>query len=107
CGILKKYGYRVLEAAAAEEAFKLSRKRGQSIDLLLTDVIMPELDGRAIARRLCAERPELEVLYVSGYPDDYLGARGILPEASHFLSKPFTPKTLISKVRTVLDEKPV
>ncbi|MEM8997321.1 MAG: ATP-binding protein, partial [Acidobacteriota bacterium] len=107
CGILEKYGYFVLEAAQADEAFELSRNFDQPIDLLLTDVIMPELDGRAIARRLSAQRPKMEVLYVSGYPDDYLGARGILPQASHFLSKPFTPKTLISKVRTVLDEKPV
>ncbi|MEM1181223.1 MAG: response regulator, partial [Acidobacteriota bacterium] len=107
CGILQKYGYRVLEATDAEEAFALFRRSPEPIDLLLTDVIMPEVDGRAVAEQLVSEQPDLKVLYVSGYPDDFLGDRGILPETTNFLSKPFTPKTLISKVRTVLDEKPV
>ena len=107
CGILRKYGYAVLEASGADEAFEISKKHNEPIDLLLTDVVMPELDGRQIAERLCRERKDLRVLYVSGYPDDYLSARGFLSESTEFLNKPFTPRSLIRKVRDVLDEKPV
>ncbi|MEM6795084.1 MAG: response regulator, partial [Acidobacteriota bacterium] len=105
-GILSKYGYRVLEANGADAAMHVSRRHEGPIDLLLTDVVMPEKSGHFVAKSLIAERPELKVLYVSGYPDDYLGQRGILPTGTNFLNKPFTPKRLILKVRQVLGEAP-
>ncbi|MEM1205203.1 MAG: two-component regulator propeller domain-containing protein [Acidobacteriota bacterium] len=104
CSLLRKSGYQVLEAAGGEEAFEMDRRFPGQIHLLVTDVIMPEIDGPSIARRLIQRRPNLSVLYVSGYPDDVLGKRGILPEGTNFLSKPFTPAELLGKVRGVLAE---
>lgn len=102
CGVLRRYGYEVLEAETGARAFEVSSQFQGEIHLLLTDVVMPELDGHVVAERLSRERPSMQVLYVSGYPDDFLGQRGILPEGTNFLNKPFTPKRLVKKVREVL-----
>lgn len=78
--------------------------RGErSVHLLLTDVVMPQMGGRELARRLRTRRPELRVLYMSGYAENELAQRGVLEPETHLREKPFEPRTLRHKVREVLD----
>jgi two-component system cell cycle sensor histidine kinase/response regulator CckA len=101
--LLQRGGYRVLEAGGGEEAVKVSEQTAGSIDLLVTDVVMPKMSGRAVAERLSGSRPAMKVLYMSGYNDDAILRRGVSVDESPFLSKPFTPGALAHKVRDVLD----
>jgi CheY-like chemotaxis protein len=101
---LKQRGYTVLEALTPAEAVELCRKITQPIDLLLTDVVMPELSGRDLAKRLVGLRPGMKVLYMSGYTDDAVVRYGVQTAASAFLQKPFAPAALGKKVREVLNE---
>lgn len=100
--ILTGAGYVVLEAGSAAEAVALMEEH-PDIDLLLTDVIMPQIDGKELADRLRAERPDLKVLFVSGYPQDEVSEEGRLASGLAFMSKPFTASALTTKVRAVLD----
>jgi CheY-like chemotaxis protein len=93
----------VLVAASPSEALALSASHGGSIELLVTDVIMPEMNGRALSDRLREARPGLEVLFMSGYTDKALDPDGVLAPGSAFLQKPITPQTLASAVRRLLD----
>lgn len=102
--ILKAHGYQTLTAQNGLEAIQLSKKHDGPIHLLLTDVVMPEMSGKELAERLQSQRPELQVLYVSGYSDNVIAHHGILNEGSLFLPKPFTLESLVQKVRTALDE---
>jgi PAS domain S-box-containing protein len=103
--ILLALGYRVLDAGGPSEALALSAAYGGSIDLLVSDVIMPEMNGRALSERLRLQRPDLEVLYMSGYADKALDPDGVLAPGSAFLQKPITPASLTSAVRRLLDER--
>jgi PAS domain S-box-containing protein len=103
--ILEQAGYNVLDASGGEEAIRLCRERRGPIDLLLTDVVMPETSGREIARRLTKLRPATRVLYMSGYTDDAIVHHGVLDSDVEFIQKPFTPVALARKVREVLDVK--
>jgi len=98
--VLGRRGYRVLAASTPSAAVDLFRKHGEVIDLMITDVIMPEMNGPALAERLIAARPDLRVLFISGYTD------GVMLDATNpnisFLSKPFQPSTLAGKVREIL-----
>jgi len=96
-------GYHVLEALTSPEAARLCEHHDGPIHLLLTDVIMPQLSGPALAKLAQTVRPSLKVLFMSGHTDDAVLRRGIREEGVPFLPKPFTPDALIRKVREVLD----
>jgi two-component system, cell cycle sensor histidine kinase and response regulator CckA len=102
---LRSDGYRVLEASNAGEALLIAEEHGSEIDLLLTDVVMPRLSGPELAERLKRTLSKLPVLYISGYPGEALGSRGILTRGVNYLKKPFRPDSLRRKVREVLDSR--
>jgi PAS domain S-box-containing protein len=101
--ILEMSGYAVLEAHHGAEALELSNRHAGPIHLLVTDVVMPQMSGRELAQRLATLRPDLKVLYMSGYTDDAIVRHGVLASGIAFLSKPFTPDALALKVRELLD----
>jgi len=100
--VLELLGYRVLEAAHGKQACLASEQHNGRIDLLLTDVVMPGMNGPALAERLAGSRPELKVLFTSGYTGQGVG-RGVLPEVCHFIAKPFTREDLARKIREALE----
>jgi two-component system, cell cycle sensor histidine kinase and response regulator CckA len=100
--VLTSYGYTVLEAGSGKEGLDVARRYPLPIDLLLTDVVMPEMGGLDLASRLEDIRPGVRVLYMSGYTDDAVFRHGLLEKGRMFLQKPFTPATLARKVREVL-----
>ncbi len=101
--MLERHGYKVLEAADGHAAEWTFRAHDAAIDLLITDVVMPEINGRELASLLKALRPDLKVLFISGYTDDAILQNHIMSPGVSFLQKPFTPDTLARKVREVLD----
>jgi len=101
--ILEMAGYTVLEAARGAEALRLCRESNQAIDLLLTDVVMPQMSGPELAREVAELRPGTKVVYMSGYTDDALGHHGVLDPDIILLPKPFTPESLMSRLRLALD----
>jgi two-component system cell cycle sensor histidine kinase/response regulator CckA len=106
---LEAAGFHVLSAGSGEEALKAAASFAGVLDLLLTDVVMPNMSGRALAERLWLRQPGLRVLYMSGYTDSLIAGHGVLDPGTHLLHKPFTEEVLIRKVREVLDDgqKPV
>ena len=101
--LLEQHGYHVLAAANGMDALLMAQQRADRIDLLVTDVVMPGLNGRALAKQLESLQPGLKVLYVSGYTDDAIVDHGVLEADIHLLHKPFSEESLIRKVREVLD----
>ena len=93
----------MLSAAGGEEAVRLCSDRQRSIDLLLTDVVMPETSGKEVAERLNQIVPGINVLFMSGYTDEVIVHHGVLDSNVEFIQKPFTPMALWKKVREVLD----
>jgi CheY-like chemotaxis protein len=100
--LLERQGYTVLIAGDAAEAFRLAEDH-PSIDLLLTDVVMPGLSGPELTRQLLAGRPSLKVIYMSGYTDDAILEHEVFERGIAFLNKPFTGVTLGNKIREVLE----
>lgn len=100
--LLEGLGYRVLAARAAEEAIRLAAEHAEAIDLLITDVIMPGINGKDLAERLKAMRPGLRCLFMSGYMTDIMASDGVLDKGLHFIQKPFTMQALAAKVREAL-----
>jgi len=100
--VLREAGYRVMEAADGLEALKL-QEDGAAFDLLLTDVIMPRMNGRALQVAVQARAPQTRVLFISGYTADIIEHRGALPPGSALVLKPVRPATLLRRVRDVLD----
>jgi CheY-like chemotaxis protein len=103
--LLTRQGYRVLGAANAEEALEVFEQH-PSIDVLLTDVVMPGASGSEMARQLLLLRPALKVVYMSGYTEDAIVHHGVTLPGIAFLHKPFTADTLGRKIRSVLDHEP-
>jgi two-component system cell cycle sensor histidine kinase/response regulator CckA len=101
--VLAAQGYFIVEAASPEDAERIVENDGTEIQILLTDVIMPGISGRELAKRLTARLPRLRVLYMSGYTYNIMAHGGTLESGVAFLQKPFTPSTLVEKVREVLD----
>jgi PAS domain S-box-containing protein len=102
--VLASYGYAVIEATSAEQAEELFGEHNGKIDLLLTDVVMPGMSGRELARRLSLRAPQMRVLFMSGYTDNLIAQGGVLEAGVSFLQKPFSPRRLAAKVRDVLDQ---
>jgi len=104
CEVLEDYGYTVLCASQGAEAMQMAHNHRGKIDLLVTDVIMPEMNGHELATKLTHERPNMKVLYVSGYSDNDIGDHGTLDPRYDLLQKPFTPQTLARKIREVIQD---
>ncbi len=102
--ILRERGYQVQESNNAFEALELIRKNAP-FDLVLTDVIMPQMSGKQLCDQIKSQLPQTKVLLMSGYTDDALAHHGVLDEGLSFLEKPFSPSGLARKVREVLDAK--
>ncbi len=100
---LESAGFYVLSASSGEEALEVSTRHGKIFDLLLTDVVMPGMNGRVLAEQLSPRQPGMKVLYMSGYTDSFISGHGVLEPGTHLLHKPFTEEVLIRKVREVLD----
>jgi two-component system cell cycle sensor histidine kinase/response regulator CckA len=105
-GVLRRHGYRVLEARNAGEALLICERADEKVDLLLTDVVMPRMSGPELAKRLVGMRPGLKVLFMSGYTDDSIVRHGVLDAEIAYLQKPLTPTAITVKVREVLDAPP-
>ena len=104
--VLEARGYRVLVAGNGDKALAAAAAHEGSIDLLVTDVIMPGMSGATLAERLVASRPGLRVLFASGYTENTIVRHGILETDVAFLAKPYSPDALARKVREVLDVEP-
>jgi len=100
---LRGTGYTVLEAGDASEALETAERYSAKISLLITDVVLPGINGRALAEQLVSRRPGTKVLYISGYTDDAVVRNGVLQSDIAFLKKPFSRHDLVLKVREILD----
>ncbi len=100
---LRQQGYTVLAASGGREALEMMKSASNGVDLLITDVIMPEISGSELAAMLRTQQPGLRVLYISGYADDVLDRHGLLESLDQFIHKPFMPLALASKVREILN----
>jgi two-component system cell cycle sensor histidine kinase/response regulator CckA len=102
---LQQYKYRVLMAENGEDALRISKEHEGTIDLMITDVVMPKMSGKETAERLQPLYPQMKVIYMSGYTDDSIVHHGVLAPGLNFLEKPFSPEVLVRKARQVLDKK--
>lgn len=100
---LQIYGYTVLQAATSDQALKVCEERQADIDLLLTDLVMPGMNGSELAGRVTGMNPDIKVLYMSGYSSQIVGRKGLLPTGDDFIEKPFTAIRLLRMLRRVLD----
>ncbi len=107
CEFLRAEGYHVLEAADGQEGLNVFREhQGAPVALVVTDVIMPQMDGNVMVEWLCCSQPDLKVLYTSGYSEEAIAHRGVLSPGVAFLPKPYSPGKLCEKVRGMLAEAP-
>jgi CheY-like chemotaxis protein len=102
---LARHGYTVLESSSAEDALRLAAEHEAPIDLLLTDVIMPQLNGRELYARVSELHPGISALYISGYAGEVIATQGVLDAGIELLQKPFSVHDLLRRVRAVLDER--
>ena len=104
---LEKQGYRILEAEDGAAALQIAAGHKDKIDLLLTDVVMPGMNGRELATQITAQRPDVRVLYMSGYTENAIGHDGLLDAGITLLQKPFSLPTLKDRVRELMDSEPI
>jgi two-component system cell cycle sensor histidine kinase/response regulator CckA len=104
--VLAAQGYAVFEASSGTEALALTAANAAEIDLLVTDLVMPGLDGRTLAEQLRSSRQDLPVLYVSGFPGNHLDKSALASKGVDFLPKPYSADAIVRAVRSVLDEMP-
>jgi CheY-like chemotaxis protein len=104
--VLRRNGYVVLEARHGVDALAAAERHHGAIHLLVTDVVMPHMSGRELAQRLTALRPQIRILFMSGYTDHALLPEDLTPGAE-FMQKPFTPDTLARRIRRILDDDPI
>jgi len=102
--ILERQGYQVLTAGTPGEAIRLAKEYTGEIHLLMTDVVMPEMNGQDLSRKMLSRSPHLKCLFTSGYTADVIAHQGVLNKGVHFIQKPFSRKDLAAKVREVLDQ---
>jgi PAS domain S-box-containing protein len=102
--LLERQGYTVLEARHGADALRIVEESGRQIDLVVTDLVMPEMGGKELAERLRAHRPALKVLFMSGYTEKAITAGGVMPPHTGFVEKPFTVEQLMRRLREILDE---
>ncbi len=100
--ILQEIGYVVLVATNGRQALKICQESGQRIDLLISDMVMPEMDGLQLAEKVAGSHPSMKILLMSGYTEHAVMRQRALPPGIHFVHKPFTPTALRAKVREVL-----
>ena len=105
CETLEVYGYTVIEAESPENGLQIASTYKGTIHLLLTDVIMPNMNGRELYEKLAVIRPDLKVLFMSGYTDNVIAHHKVLDEGISLLQKPFTVRGLTQRVRKVLNRK--
>ena len=101
---LEPLGYKALIAASGKEALEICGMKKEKIDLILADIVMPEINGRQLIKKLQSVRPGLQALLMSGYPEDVVGPNSILEPHLNFISKPFVTATLVQKINQVLEE---
>lgn len=102
--ILEEVGYSILIAATPQQALELVADNSTAIDLMLSDVIMPDMNGRELSRRIADLRPEIKVLFMSGYTSDIIDQKGIIAEGLHFVQKPFDRTSLLNKIVAILND---
>ncbi len=100
--MLERLGYRVLSTGSALKALDLARQHLDEVELLITDIIMPEMNGHELAVKILQEKPDMKCLYVSGYPANVIARQGILPGGMNFIQKPFMRRTLATKIHEIL-----
>lgn len=101
--MLERLGYKTLKAGTPGEAMELAGAHPHTVDLLITDVVMPEMNGRDLAARIAARYPQIKILFMSGYTANVIAHHGVLDEGVNFLQKPFSVHELAVKVRQVLE----
>jgi DNA-binding response OmpR family regulator len=102
---LQDYGFGVVEASGGHQALGVIERSEGAIDLLITDVILPGMDGAELARRATELQPQLSVLFISGYTDEEIVRRGLLEVGRPFLQKPFTPEALVNQIAEVMRQR--
>ncbi|MGH9421702.1 MAG: ATP-binding protein, partial [Thermoanaerobaculia bacterium] len=105
--VLTQNGYRVLEAANGADALRICDQEGDALDLIVTDIVMPEMGGSELATRVRAKQPAARILFTSGYTEDVIVRESFLAPGEEFIEKPFTPALLAKKAREILDATPV
>jgi len=103
--MLERLGYQVLTSGKPSEALRLAENHPGGLHLLITDVVMPEMNGRQLADKLCGLFPGIKTLFMSGYTADVIAHQGVLEEGVNFIQKPFSFKDLSIKVRATLDKQ--